>query len=391
MVQSPPQGTPQDLIDEPRDPHASDVQAEPHDAPEGVYSKYDPSLIRIDPKYFSLHQILDMLKNGELDLTPDFQRRKVWKPWQKSRLMESIFLRIPLPAFYFAQDGDGLMHVVDGLQRLSTIQDFVNGRPDFSTLSDLEYLPIDKLGGLTWATLAGQWQRRLHTTQIFANVIDPQTPLPVRLRIFARLNQGGEPLTAQEIRNSISRKRSRDFLRGLANSPEFLAVTQSALRDHPRMGDFEAVLRVCAFRLESELGGYETFDTLDDFLTAATRRLDHEERCPPARLEKLREEFLRAMRNAQGLFGEHAFRKWLPGQTRRALFNKPLLESWSAVLADYTWEQLAPSKDAIVAAFRSRLESDSDYWHALTYNTTSEKNVRLRLQVVRDLLKEHLP
>lgn len=259
--------------------------------PGEVRSKYDPALIRVDPRTFSLHQIIDMLDAKELDLTPDFQRKKVWKDWQKSRLIESIFLRIPLPAFYFAADADGLMHVVDGLQRLSTVYDFVNGSADFSTLSGLEYLTEAQLGGVTWAALGGTWKRRLHTTQIFAHVIDPQTPMPVKFQIFRRLNQGGEPLTSMEIINSLCRLRSRDFLRRLANSPQFLDVTENRLKDHPRMADRESVLIICALHMQPDIGAIQSYDELDDFLVTTARFLDSPHKFPDDKLKQIEERF----------------------------------------------------------------------------------------------------
>src|SRR5438105_4069803 len=88
---------------------------------------YDPEQIRVDPKTFSLRQILDMIDDEDLELAPDFQRLKVWTSIQKSRLIESVLLRIPLPAFYFSSDEAGALQVVDGLQRLSTIHDYVRG------------------------------------------------------------------------------------------------------------------------------------------------------------------------------------------------------------------------------------------------------------------------
>jgi hypothetical protein len=84
-----------------------------------------------------------MIDEGDLELAPDFQRLKVWTALQKSRLIESVLLRIPLPAFYFSSDSDGSLQVVDGLQRLATIHDFVRGGKDrnsFFCLSNLEYL-----------------------------------------------------------------------------------------------------------------------------------------------------------------------------------------------------------------------------------------------------------
>src|SRR5438876_159117 len=72
---------------------------------------YDPEQIRVDPKTFSLRQILDMIDDDDLELAPDFQRLKVWTPLQKCRLIESVLLRIPLPAFYFSSDQDGGLQV----------------------------------------------------------------------------------------------------------------------------------------------------------------------------------------------------------------------------------------------------------------------------------------
>ncbi len=381
-------------VDEPQaeriDGEKTKVEVEDQGDPGEARSSYDPNLIRVDPKTFSLHQILDMLdKEGELDLSPDFQRKMVWKPWQKSRLIESIFLRIPLPAFYFAADGDGLMHVVDGLQRLSTIRDFVKGNIAFKTLTGLQYLTEKHLGGLTWETLDGAWKRRLQTTQIFVHVIDPQTPTLVKFQIFQRLNQGGSPLTAQEIRNSISRTRSRTFLRECAESEVFRRATDHALDDHPRMADREAVLRFCAFRMEEDIGGYETHESMDDFLTAATRRLDNEKKFSEVRLRKLRMDFEQAMNNAWLLFGRHAFRKWPLENDRLFPLNKPLLESWGCVLADYIGLQLEPAKQAIIQAFRAAISGSEDYRDALGTSTANQRKVRLRFQIVRDILKEH--
>jgi uncharacterized protein with ParB-like and HNH nuclease domain len=135
-----------------------------------------------------------MVKEGDLELAPDFQRKKVWGPVQKSRLIESILLRIPLPAFYFSSDEQGLLQVVDGLQRLSTINDFVNGK---FVLNGLEYLQKD-VGGKRFETLPANWSRRVYSTQIIANVVDPQTPDQVKFDIFKRINTGGSPLNAQE-------------------------------------------------------------------------------------------------------------------------------------------------------------------------------------------------
>ena len=83
-----------------------------------------PESIRVTTSNFSVRNVLDMIDDKELELAPGFQRNRVWSRTTRSRLIESILLKIPLPAFYFAQDNDGTMKVVDGLQRLSTVHSF---------------------------------------------------------------------------------------------------------------------------------------------------------------------------------------------------------------------------------------------------------------------------
>ena len=102
-----------------------------------------------------------MIDENELELAPDFQRNKVWGHIQKSRLIESVLLRIPLPAFYFSADDEGFLQVVDGLQRLSTVHDFVNNE---FRLSGLEYLQSEA-GGKIFSELSSLWTRRIkHNT-----------------------------------------------------------------------------------------------------------------------------------------------------------------------------------------------------------------------------------
>jgi len=105
--------------------------------PENVIKPYDPELIRVRPLVLSAFQVHRDINKGKIDLNPDFQRNFVWDDTRKSRLIESMLLKIPLPAFYFAEDNLGNFQVVDGLQRLTVINQFLNN--EFK-LKNLEYL-----------------------------------------------------------------------------------------------------------------------------------------------------------------------------------------------------------------------------------------------------------
>src|SRR5262249_6151378 len=91
-----------------------------------IKQPFDPARIRVETKPMVISLLLDRIKNAEIDLTPDFQRKGgIWSPKAKSRLIESLLIRIPLPAFYMDGSDENKWLVVDGLQRLSTLKSFV--------------------------------------------------------------------------------------------------------------------------------------------------------------------------------------------------------------------------------------------------------------------------
>jgi hypothetical protein len=344
---------------------------------------WDANKIRVDAKNFSLRNILDLIKEGDLDLAPDFQRHNVWKIQQKCRLIESILLRIPLPAFYFSSSEDGSMQVVDGVQRLSAIRDFANNQ---FPLAELEYLSPE-LEGKRFNDITGTlWTRRFNSTQISANVIDPQTPYQVKFNIFKRINTGGSPLNAQEIRHCMSDSASRDFLKKCTEQESFTKATTGTLGKNVRMVDREVVLRFCAFRC---LGPdrYDSKETMDAFLTRATEYLD-KHLSPNSTLEKkLREEFDRAMNNAYLLFGDHAFRKWPLSSENKGLFNRALFEVWSVILADYDESKVVSQKERIIHDARKMMTEDLIFLRSISASTGDSKQVMTRFDKIRELME----
>ncbi len=377
-----------DIIEEIEEHKGTGVELETlDDGDDDIEEPWDPRLIRVDPKTFSVRNILDMIDEDDLELAPDFQRGKVWNHRQKARLIESILLRIPLPAFYFSEDNDGLLQVIDGLQRLSTIHDFVRGEPENRfKLEKLEYLQ-DEVGGKDFKDIEGTlWARRIYKTQINANIVDPQTPDKLKFDIFKRINTGGSPLNAQEIRHCMSAKRSRAFLKRLASMKSFRKATNHKLDKHVRMVDREVILRFCAFRLLENIEDYGSTGALDAFLTETTRKIDH--KLSKTSLDKLKEDFDRAMQNAYRLFGEHAFRKWPEGSDRLPPINRALFESWGVTLADYDWNQIKNRKKEIVKAARAAMRSDEELISSITSSTSSIKKVTMRFSKIKKLFEE---
>ncbi|MFD0201269.1 MULTISPECIES: DUF262 domain-containing protein [Saccharothrix] len=341
--------------------------------------------IRVTTKQFSLRHLMDLIEDRGLELAPDFQRNQVWRPSQKSKLIESILLQFPLPAFYFAETADGDLRVVDGMQRLSTIHSFM--RLSGFSLSGVEYL--DEVEGATFDELALPWRRRMDNTQIFAHVIDPKTPAWVTYNIFKRINTGGTPLKPQEIRHCMSTQRSRDFLKSCTALPEFDQATGFRLRNSPRMDDREVVLRFCAFRLLGVEGYQERAQgSIESFLMEVTNQLDDPKRVDDATLDRLREEFRSAMVNAAIVFGDHAFRKWPEWSDYRSPINKALFESWAVALADLTSTEAEDRAEAIVARARHLMSHDTRYLDSISVGTGDSRKVAHRFTTARDVVKQ---
>ncbi|MHA6888063.1 GmrSD restriction endonuclease domain-containing protein [Ralstonia pseudosolanacearum] len=390
------------LPDESEDLSAPDVVDDEDTGRESsAFKPWDPSKIRITTKHFSLRDVVDQIVDQEIDLSPDFQRDYVWKARQRTRLVESILLGIPLPAFYFNQDYEGKYQVVDGVQRLSTISLFM-GDGHILDRTDLEYLT--DLDGLKYSQLDLAASRRFRSTQIVVHVIEPQTPDEVKYDIFGRVNTLGSPLSAQEIRHAMSKERSRDFLKELAEMPAFDEATgwhywrrdsdapDGKSRDSGRMTNRELALRFCAFRHYTD-EEYRQHSSLDAFLVEYTHRLDGSSESgvviPDQNLNALRDDFARAMQNAYRILGKAAFRRWPPSQSRRGPINRAVFESQAIALADYALETLLPKKDVILDEFRKTFD-DQEYARAVTVGTGDPKAVERRLAWTKEILAEIL-
>lgn len=356
---------------------------------------YEPDDIRVEPKNFSLKQIIDMIDDGDLDLSPDFQRNFVWDETRQSRLIESILLRIPIPVFYFSMDNDGLMHVVDGVQRLTTIKSFMSGG---FALKDLEYLKA--FNGLRYTKdkqeraesgiyLDDKYSRRINSTQISVNVIDPKSPTDVKYDIFRRINTGGRPLNAQEMRNCLMGKDLRTTLRTMAESEDFLSATGKSLNT-TRMHAQEMCLRFMSF-----LALYERDKSFDNYSGQMDQWLDMaaEEfsKTPKSILTKYTESLGRALRNAEYLFGRHAFRKVHTDTVQKSYknpINKALFIGWSVVLSGIPEETIRNifRKGEMVEILGREIDNDIYLNKYLSYGTNGWKNMNYTLNKVIHLL-----
>ncbi|QBH19200.1 DUF262 domain-containing protein [Alcaligenes faecalis] len=355
---------------------------------------FDPSKIDIIAKTMTVSSLEDRLENSELDLTPDFQRQaNVWDVKRKTRLIESILLRIPLPSFYFSEDLDGGYAVVDGLQRLCAVFHFKN--PELLNAATHANLPqlklkglqyLEELEGKTYADLDRKFQRRISELEITTNIIRANTPSAVKFNVFARLNQGGMPLNAQEIRNAIFPGEWRDQLRSLAESEPFLRVTDGKVKT-VRQQDMELVLRFIAIWQLGDPYRRPSGQTLDEFLNSTVEHVLS--RWGGAAWKEAGEAFHHAIDATHRVRGKHAFRKSTGDQIRNPV-NRGLFEAELIVFGALRPEELdvvSDRKRKVEALFSEALTEDVDFNRSLLYGTGSAESSNARIAAFRRIVR----
>ena len=214
-----------------------------NDEEEEKEQPFDAEKIRVDQQMLSVKYMLELMEQNLIELNPGYQRRSVWKDnKKKSLLIESLMLRIPIPAFYFYENEDGKYQVIDGQQRLTTIKEFVDGE---FRLSKLEYLGIE-YNKKKFEDLDTKYVQRIYRTQIAVNILDARSPKNVIYDIFRRVNTGGVNLNPQEMRNAICKQEVRDFLVKSTQNENYIMATRGRVKDD-RMDSQELVLRFYAF------------------------------------------------------------------------------------------------------------------------------------------------
>ncbi|WP_055443426.1 DUF262 domain-containing protein [Lacinutrix himadriensis] len=360
-------------------------------------SPFNPEDIKVHAKQFSLRLIYDMIKIGDIDLSPDFQRNFVWNNFQKSRLIESILLRIPLPMFYFSEDDEGRITIVDGLQRLTTITEFMDNK---FPLKSLEYLGSSCEGKYFFDSekkegIDAKYVRWFNQTQFSVNVIDPSSPPKVKYDIFRRINTGGKPLNNQEIRNCLASEVLRDVLNIMIELPEFKTATDYSIKS-TRMDDQEMALRFLLFYRYKEKDNfiYNYNGYMHSSLDELTEELMKSKR---ESLQKYIDAFSNAMKNAEYLFGrKYAFRKVrlydLEPNANKQLINKALFISCSVLLADIENETIINenAEKRLLEPLAYEIENDKELLNYLSYGTNGRNNLLYVFGAIENLIERNL-
>lgn len=352
--------------------------------PDAVYPDAVLNIARDSASVFQLKRKLEK-KPSMLNLMPDFQRRLVWNPKQKSELIESILMGIPLPLIYVKEDERGVYIIVDGKQRLSTLFSFMNNEFALTKLSILK----DK-NNCCFEDLTPLEQNKIEDCSLTLHVIKAPTSDRVTFDLFDRVNRGGTRLNNQEMRNALYQGNATMLINRLAEKKVFIEATENSIPDN-HMKDRYLVLRFIAFYLwqngvtkdvdTNELLAYKS--NLEDFLGKTMRflnRLDSEDYL----FVELEGKFTSAMEVAAQLLPLGGFRlPSSPGKKRP--INMAFFESFSYLLASINGNAVENSK---IQQIYTRLLNDEAYLNTLTHAVDSGVQTEKRYSIINECISK---
>lgn len=352
-----------------------------------ITTPFNPNMIRIRRDPFTISELVDKMEHGEIRFDTPFQRRPdLWDEVKQSRLIESLLLKLPLPAFYFDEtetDEDAqVWNVIDGLQRCSVFRNFIVDKT--MRLQDLEFLS-EQYDGMSFDELPRTMQRRITQTPITLYVIEKGTPEEVKFNIFKRINTGGLTLTPQEIRHAMNQGIAAETVAEMAKDKAFIVATCNIIKPD-RMDDCDFVTRFVAFYLQ-DFNSYEP--DMDGFMTKGMALI---KRLTPESRQQMKENFAKAMTTATRIFSDDAFRKRRDIYDRRRPINKALFETlsvWLAKCSDEQRDRLIERRNIVQRLF-IELNRDDKFFYALSSGTGQKESVHYRHRKVRELIQYSL-
>ncbi|MFB6706385.1 DUF262 domain-containing protein [Streptomyces sp. NPDC056333] len=349
----------------------------------GIVKKFKKSqdALVIQASDLSLETISQMAQTGAIDVAPLFQRRERWDIRRQSALIESFLMNVPVPPVYLSEDDYGSYSVIDGKQRITAVRDFMSDRFSLSNLTRFE-----EINGLKFSDLPSELQNSLKVRPyIRAITILRQSDRSTKYEVFHRLNSGGEPLNAQEIRNVIYRGPLNDLLLELSEA-KFLR-RQLKIRDNRSsaynlMQDSEAVLRYLVL-----LEQWRNFS--GDYRVSMDRYMEENMNMNEREIDNLRHTFLRALQACERIWGNFSFKRpegtgWRD-QMLAGMYDAQMVAV--SLVDDKRIASLVKNHQEVISQTR-KLFDDRIFNEAVRLSTNTPSRVALRIDRVLHLVTD---
>lgn len=252
-------------------------------------------LVRTDAYQMSIGEIITMYENNEITIDPEFQRLFRWEIGQKSKLIESLLLGIPIPSIFVFEKNDRTWELIDGLQRISTILEFMGRlregdrlRPP-SVLEATKYLPslhnavweisdqIDQVPEHEQFAIDKGLQLAIRRSRIAVEILKRPSDDQTKYDLFQRLNAGGTQANAQELRNCVVLMINGEYFRAVkaaAEQPVFKAVVSVSDEGQDKQRHMELAMRFLAHALTPYDGRLDVEEYIDESSVALAQAGD---------------------------------------------------------------------------------------------------------------------
>lgn len=329
-------------------------------------------VLNLYPIDYPFETLISRAKDNKLHLDPDFQRKYKWDKdghERGSKFIESCLMRIPLPACYFAERDDSTHDVIDGVQRITTIQNFFND--EFA----LENLTIFKeLEGKKFSEL-GDLKNELESTTIRCVILRKENPKYLVSEIFARLNQGGVKLEPQEIRHAVYPGTLDNLLQELSDN-DIIKKFKDGKKEKNSRENEEVVLRY--FALQSDLSDYE--GNLTSYLD---RYMENNKNIPLSEINNLRNDFNETLSKCLKVFSvDEIFRDITNNSPRQGLVYYDLLMWYFHQLSMSVIDE---NKEKIKISFESFCQSP-EFKKTKTSSLQKKESIVKRRQLLKEML-----
>jgi len=324
-----------------------------------------------DSYTLSLSELANRYKDWDVVIPPKLQRVFRWSKFQKSRLIESLLLKIPIPAIFVSEDSEQRFEIIDWLQRMSTIFEFMwilknedeVRYPIKNWLVKAEYLDLN---WLKWNELDEEWKRRIKNTRITLNIIQKDSDQNAKFDLFSRLNDWWTQLSTQETRNCIILMLDEtfyDWILKLSKNLDYIEVMNFSDKSLETKDDMEFILRYLSTKYYDESN--DKFTDVKTFLDNKVKKIiqdktfdrDKEEKCFLALFKKLNE-----------TLKENSFHKysWWKFTNR---FNYPWFDTIAQWLSYNFWEDIEKlDNDKLISKIKKlwsdefNKKTDSNSW-----------------------------
>lgn len=325
----------------------------------------------------SLQSISDMVESGAIDISPKYQRRERWGIDKESELIESFLLNIPVPPIYLAEDEYGIYSVIDGKQRITSINKFLKGDIRLKNLSKFE-----ELEGLNFDDLPQPLSNALKIRPYLRVVtLLRQSDPDLKHEVFLRLNKAGVALNSQEIRNVAFRGALNDLLFELSELPYFVNQLHSTKdsKIYREMTDVQYVLRF--FTIKEYWNDFSgNMDKAMDKYMASNYKISGQ-----AIIDK-RAEFLRSLNFCEQIWGEDGFTK--PDGNKRVLLSFYDVQMiCSSLLTNAEYNKALQNPEAVRQSLLNLLQNDETFFESISQFTSNQRSVRYRISTFANALR----